>query len=125
MERVETKEAPGAIGPYSQAVKQGGFVFASGQLGSDPTTGTLVAGGVEAQAQQALQNMKAIVTAAGSAVNRVVKVTIFLADMNDFAKVNAIYEKFFEGHKPARSTVQVARLPRDAAIEIEAIAALG
>lgn len=122
MEIVTTLEAPQAIGPYSQAVKGGGFVFCSGQI---PLTaeGVLVEGDVKAQALQVLTNLKAVVGAAGSSLDRVVKCTMFLADMNDFATVNEVYAGFFTGDiKPARSTIQVARLPKDAKVEVECIA---
>ncbi|MCS7041108.1 MAG: RidA family protein [Anaerolineae bacterium] len=120
-EVIVTSDAPAAIGPYSQAIKANGFVFTAGQLGLDPATGRL-AEGVEAQARQALANLKAILAAAGSSPNQVVKTTIFLADMADFAKVNAVYGEVFSAAPPARSTVQVAALPLGARVEIEAIA---
>jgi len=118
---VETAEAPKAIGPYSQAMVANGFVFTSGQIGTDPKTGRLVEG-VEAQTEWALKNISAVLEASGSSIDNVVKTTVFLADMNDFAKMNEIYAKHFKGPFPARSTVQVARLPRDAKIEIEVVA---
>jgi len=120
---VETTEAPKAIGPYSQAVVVNGFVYTSGQIGSDPKTGTL-AEGVEAQSEQVLKNIAAVLKASGSSMANVVKTTVFLADMNDFAAMNEIYLKHFKSPFPARSTVQVARLPRDAKIEIEVVAVL-
>lgn len=120
---VETTDAPKAIGPYLQAIVANGFVFAAGQIGIDPKTGTLV-GGVEAQTEQVLKNLAAVLKASGSSMDDVVKATVFLADMNDFAKMNEIYAKYFKAPFPARSTVQVARLPRDAKIEIEVIAVL-
>ncbi|MBX3265873.1 MAG: RidA family protein [Acidobacteria bacterium] len=119
---VESADAPKAIGPYSQAIVANGFVFAAGQIGSDPKTGTLVEGGIEAETEQALKNIEAVLKAAGSSMKDVVKATVFLADMNDFAKMNAIYGKWMGEPYPARSTVQVARLPRDARIEIEVVA---
>lgn len=119
---VESPDAPKAIGPYSQAIVVNGFVFAAGQVGTDPKTGTLVEGGIEAQTEQTLKNIEAVLKAAGSSLEDVVKATVFLADMNDFAKMNEIYAKRFAKPFPARSTVQVARLPRDAKIEIEVIA---
>src|SRR5262245_59289561 len=122
MEILSTQGAPQAIGPYSQGIRAGGFVFTSGQIPIDPSTGTLVEGGVEVQTRRALDNVEAILAAAGSSRARIVKVTVFLADMADFARVNAAYEAFFGAHKPSRSTVQVARLPKDARIEIEAVA---
>ncbi len=118
---VETTDAPKAVGPYSQAIVANGFVFTAGQIGTDPKTGTLVEG-VEAQTEQVLKNLAAVLKASGSSMDDVVKATVFLADMNDFAKMNEIYAKYFKAPFPARSTVQVARLPRDAKIEIEVIA---
>ncbi len=118
---IQTQHAPAAIGPYSQAIRAGDLIFASGQLGLDPETGKLQEG-VEAQARQALSNVKAVLQAAGSSVDRVVKVTIFLASMSDFAKVNAIYGELFNHEPPARSTVQVAALPLGGLVEIEVIA---
>lgn len=118
---ISTTQAPGAIGPYSQAVQIGDLLFASGQLGLIPETGQL-AEGVEAQTTQALNNVKAILAEAGLGLEHVVKTTVFLADMNDFAKVNEIYGGFFSQPYPARSAVQVARLPKDGLVEIEVIA---
>lgn len=118
---VETTDAPKAIGPYSQAIVANGFVFAAGQIGTDPKTGVL-AEGVEAQVEQVLKNIAAVLKASGSSMDNVVKATVFLADINDFAKMNEIYAKHFKAPFPARSTVQVARLPRDAKVEIEVIA---
>ncbi|KAI0652726.1 YjgF-like protein [Trametes meyenii] len=118
---VSTSNAPAAVGPYTQAVRVGDLLFLSGSLGLDPATGKLVEGGVEAQAKQALKNMKAIIEAGGSEVGKVVKTTVFLQNMDDFKAVNAVYSDFFGNHKPARSAVQVARLPLDALFEIEAI----
>ncbi len=118
---VESPDAPKAIGPYSQAIIANGFVFTAGQIGTDPKTGTL-AEGIEAQTEQALKNIAAVLKAAGSSMENVVKTTVFLADINDFAKMNEIYAKHFKAPFPARSTVQVAKLPRDARIEIETIA---
>ncbi|MNW38807.1 Enamine/imine deaminase [compost metagenome] len=119
---ISTTAAPGAIGPYSQAVQIGDFVFTSGQLGLIPETGQL-AEGVEAQAAQSLRNVSAILEAAGSSLDKVIKTTVFLKDMNDFAKVNEIYGSFFAEPYPARSAVEVARLPKDGLVEIEVIAA--
>lgn len=119
---VESADAPKAIGPYSQAIVANGFVFAAGQIGSDPKSGKLVEGGIEAETEQVLKNIEAVLKAAGSSMKDVVKATVFLADMNDFAKMNAIYGKWMGEPYPARSTVQVARLPRDARIEIEVVA---
>ena len=120
---VETAGAPKAIGPYSQAIVANGFVFSAGQIGTDPKTGTL-ADGIEAQVEQTLKNIAAVLKSSGSSIDNVVKSTVFLADINDFAKMNEIYAKHFKAPFPARSTVQVARLPRDAKIEIEVIAVL-
>jgi 2-iminobutanoate/2-iminopropanoate deaminase len=125
MRTISTDKAPQAIGPYSQAVATlplREILFLSGQLGLDPQSGALADGGVEGQAKQALANIEAILSAAGMSKENVVKTTIFLADLGDFQKVNAIYEDFFGPHKPARSTVQVSGLPRAALIEIECIA---
>jgi 2-iminobutanoate/2-iminopropanoate deaminase len=119
---IATPNAPGAIGPYSQAIVANGMVFCSGQIPLDPATGQLVEGSVEDQTRQVLNNLRAVLDAAGSGFERVVKTTIFLADMNDFAAVNGVYGEYFTGEPPARSTVQVARLPRDVRVEIEAIA---
>jgi 2-iminobutanoate/2-iminopropanoate deaminase len=119
---VSTAGAPGAIGPYSQGIAVGGFVFCSGQLGLDPTSGELVEGGVEAQAERALKNLNAVLDAAGLTLADVVKTTLFLADMADFAAVNAIYARFMPDPPPARSTFAVAALPKGGRIEIEAIA---
>lgn len=119
---VETVDAPKAIGPYSQAIIANGFVYTAGQVGTDPKTGTLIEGGIEAQTEQTLKNIEAVLKASGSSLDDVVKTTVFLADINDFAKMNEIYAKRFKTPFPARSTVQVARLPRDARIEIEAVA---
>jgi 2-iminobutanoate/2-iminopropanoate deaminase len=122
-EIIVSEQAPKAIGPYSVANRFGPFVFASGQLGLDPASGSLVEGGVEAEARQALTNLAFVLEAAGISFNNVVKTTIFLKDMADFPKVNAIYSEFFQGNYPARSTVQVAALPKGGLVEIEAIAA--
>ena len=118
---VSTTAAPAAIGPYSQAIASGGLVICSGQLGLDPATGELVAG-VEAQAERALKNLAAVLDAAGLGFGDVVKTTIFLADMGDFAAVNEVYARFMPDPPPARSTVQVAALPKGGLVEIEAIA---
>jgi 2-iminobutanoate/2-iminopropanoate deaminase len=120
---IATDNAPGAIGPYSQAVRIGDMLFTSGQLGMSPATGEFPAT-VEEQAEQSLNNVKAILEAAGSNMGQVVKTTVFLKDMNDFAKVNAVYSTFFEQPYPARSAVEVARLPKDGLVEIEVIASL-
>ena len=121
-EAIATNRAPAALGPYSQAIKTDTLLFCSGQLGLDPETGNLVEGGVEAQAQQALANLRAVLEASGSSMARVVKTVIFLADMADFAAVNAVYAQEFLNAPPARSTVQVAGLPKGGLVEIEMIA---
>lgn len=121
MQIISTPDAAQAIGPYSQAIKAGGFIFTSGQIALKPD-GEFVAGGVEAQARQVLQNLAAILKEAGATLQDAVKTTIFLADMGDFAAVNEIYAAAFGAHKPARSTVQVAKLPKGALVEIEVIA---
>ena len=119
---ISTTNAPAAIGPYSQAVASNGLIFISGQLGIDPKTGNLAEGGVEAQAKQSMENIKAILTEAGVDFSNILKTTIFIADMADFAVVNAIYETYFNGAFPARSTIQVAALPKSGLVEIEVIA---
>jgi 2-iminobutanoate/2-iminopropanoate deaminase len=119
---VATTAAPGAVGPYSQAIASGPFVFCSGQLGLDPATGEMVEGGVEAQAERALRNLTAVLDAAGASWADVVKTTIFLADIDDFAAINAIYVQHMPDPPPARSTFAVGALPKGARIEIEAIA---
>lgn len=122
MNVVHTDEAPRAIGPYSQAIVANGLVFCSGQVALDPATGVLDPGYVGAQTRRALANLSAVLEAAGSSLSRVVKTTVYLADMGDFAEVNAIYAEVFAGHAPARATVEVSRLPKDALVEIDAIA---
>lgn len=122
MEIVQTDRAPQAIGPYSQAIKANGFVFASGQIPLDPATGQLIEGDIRAQTERVLNNAQAVLEAAGSSLNQVVKTTVFLADMNDFAAMNEVYATFFGETRPARSTVQAARLPRDVKVEIEVVA---
>ena len=124
-EIIETRHAPQAIGPYSQAVRAAGFVFASGQIPIVPETGEFVSGGVAEQTEQVLKNLSAVLEAAGTGLERVVKTTVFLADMDDFAAMNEVYGTFFGEHPPARATVEAARLPRDARVEIEAIALAG
>jgi 2-iminobutanoate/2-iminopropanoate deaminase len=119
---VKTGEAPQAIGPYSQAVVAGGFVFASGQIPLDYSTGQFVEGGIAEQTEQVLRNLSKVLEAAGTGLERVVKTTVFLADMGDFATMNEVYGRFFQENPPARSTVQAARLPRDARVEIDVIA---
>ena len=121
-ERIQTDNAPAAIGPYSQAIKAGGFVFASGQIPIDPQTGQFVPGGIAEQTEQVLKNLAAVLEAAGSSLDRGVKTTVFLADMKEFPGMNEVYATFFSGPPPARATVAVAGLPRDARVEIEAVA---
>lgn len=121
---VATENAPGAIGPYSQAIIAGGVIYTSGQIPLDSRTGEFVAGGIAEQTEQVLRNLAAVLEAAGSSLEHVVKTTVFLADMSDFAEMNAVYGRFFDRQPPARSTVQAARLPRDARVEIEAVALL-
>lgn len=120
---ISTEKAPSAIGPYSQGIKAGNLVITSGQLPLDPATGAFPEG-IEAQTRQSLTNCKAVLEAAGATMADVIKTTVFLSDMNDFAAMNGVYATFFEGVCPARSAVQVARLPKDAMVEIECIAAL-
>ena len=119
---VRAEKGPKAIGPYSLGVQVGHLVFTAGQVGLDPATGNMVAGGLEAETRQALDNMKAILEAAGTSLANVVKTTVFLRDINDFNKMNAIYGPYFPENPPARSAIQVAALPRGAAIEIECVA---
>ena len=119
---IATERAPRAIGPYSQAVRAGNLVFASGQIPIDPATGEFVAGGIAEQTDQVLRNLTSVFAAAGVELNQIVKTTVFLADMEDFAAMNEVYGRFFGAQPPARATVQAARLPRDARVEIEAIA---
>jgi len=121
-ERIQTENAPAAIGPYSQAIKAGGFVFCSGQVALDPQTGQFVAGGVAEQTEQVLKNLSAVLEAAGSSLDQVVKTTVFLADMKEFSAMNEVYARFFSEPPPARATVAAAGLPRDARVEIEAVA---
>ena len=119
---IATDKAPAAIGPYSQAIEAGGFVFASGQIPVDPATGNIPEG-IEAQAKQALTNVKNLMEASGLSMKNIVKTSVFIKDMNDFAKVNEVYATFFDNDFPARSCVEVARLPKDVLIEVEVIAA--
>ena len=121
---ISTSGAPRAIGPYSQGITANGFLFTAGQVGFDPASGELVDGGIAEQTHRVLQNIRAILRAGGTDVDRVVKTTVFLVDMADFALMNEVYAEFFGDHRPARSTVAVASLPRGARVEIEAIAAI-
>ncbi|EJW18851.1 RidA family protein [Paenibacillus alvei] len=123
LEAIATNQAPAAIGPYSQAMKLGNLLFTSGQI---PLTaqGVLVEGGIEEQTHQVFSNLKAVLAEAGSSLDKVIKATVFIKDMNQFAQINAIYESYFGNHKPARSCVEVARLPKDVLVEIELIAAI-
>ena len=121
---ISTTSAPAAIGPYSQGVATTGLVITSGQLGLDPATGAFPEGGIAEQTRQSLENVKAVLEAAGSGMDKVIKTTVFLKDMNDFAAMNAVYAEYFGEGYPARSAIEVARLPKDGLVEIEAIAAL-
>ena len=121
-ERIQTDNAPAAIGPYSQAIRAGEFVFVSGQIAIDPATGQFVGGTVAEQTERVLKNLAAVLKAAGSGLDKIVKTTVFLADMKDFAEMNEIYATFFTAEPPARATVAAAGLPRDAKVEIEAVA---
>lgn len=123
-ESIRTDRAPQAIGPYSQAIRSGDLLFLSGQVGLDPQSGSLVEGGLEAETTRALQNLEAVLLAAGAGLDRVVKTTVFLVDLGDFQAMNAIYARAFGETRPARSTVQVSALPRGARVEIDAIARL-
>ena len=119
---IQTDRAPQAIGPYSQAIKARGFVYASGQIPIDPTTGQFVDGGITEQTEQVMKNVAAVLEAAGSRLDQIVKTTVFLADMGEFAAMNEVYAKFFTSDPPARATVQAAGLPRNARVEIEVVA---
>ena len=119
---IQTELAPKAIGPYSQAIKANGLVFASGQIPTNPATGQFVSGGIAEQTEQVIKNLSQVLEAAGTGLNRVVKTTVFLADMDEFTAMNEVYARFFSEDPPARATVEAARLPRDARVEIEAIA---
>jgi 2-iminobutanoate/2-iminopropanoate deaminase len=121
-EIILTDKAPKAIGPYSVATKAGGFIFTAGQIGIDPVTVDLVAGGIETETRQVLLNLSNVLTAAGSTLQQVVKTTVFLRDMSDFSRMNAVYAEFFPQNPPARSTVQVSALPKGAVVEIEVVA---
>lgn len=120
---VATKQAPAAIGPYSQAIQAGSLVFCSGQLGLDPASGQLAPGGIAAETERALENLSAVLTAGGSSMDKVLKTTVFLADLAEFQAMNEVYSRHFPAPAPARSTIQVAALPRGGRVEIEAIAA--
>ena len=124
METISTKNAPAAIGPYSQAIKVGNLIYTSGQIPIDPATGTLVAGGIKEQTRQSLLNVQAILKEAGLSMSSVVKTTVFMADMNDFADMNGVYAEFFTEPYPARSAVAVKALPKGALVEIEVVAAV-
>jgi 2-iminobutanoate/2-iminopropanoate deaminase len=124
-EIVFTESAPKAIGPYSQAIKVGDFIYTAGQGGMDPKTGELVSGGIEAETRQVLTNIKNILAAAGSSLDQVVKTTVYLRDMQDFAAMNGVYATFFPTNPPARTTVQAAALPRGIAVEIDTVAVAG
>ncbi len=121
-EAVATKGAPQAIGPYSQAITAGGFVFSSGQIAIDPATGNVIEGDVATQTDRVMKNLAAVLAAAGSSLNRVVKTTVFLKSMGDFGTMNEVYGRHFGEHRPARSTVEVARLPKDVLVEIDVVA---
>ncbi len=121
---VKTAAAPEAIGPYAQAIKANGFVFTSGQIPLDPTTGAMETGDIKAQTRRVLENLKAVLGAAGSSLDRAVKATVYLADMGEFAAMNEVYAEYFQATKPARSTVQAAKLPKDARVEIDLIAVI-
>jgi 2-iminobutanoate/2-iminopropanoate deaminase len=122
---IESKDAPAPIGPYSQAVRAGDFLFVSGQIPLDPASGQLVAGGIAAATERAVRNLEAVMGAGGATLDQVVKVTVYLKDLNDFAAVNEVYGRFFGGSKPARACVECSRLPRDVPVEIDAVAYLG
>lgn len=124
-EQISSPEAPAAIGPYSPAIRAGGFLFVSGQVAIDPRTRELVAGDVRAQTEQVMKNLKALLTAGGSGLEQVVKSTVYLRSMADFAAMNEVYGKSFSTAPPARATVEVSRLPKDALVEIEVIALVG
>jgi len=124
LEKVSTKKAPAAVGPYSQAMKAGDFVYVSGQLPMNPETGEMVTGSIKDQTRQSLENAKAILKEAGTSLENVVKTTVFLQNMNDFADMNGVYAEFFTDHKPARAAVEVAKLPLGADVEIQMVAYL-
>ena len=122
MEQIATQHAPGAIGPYSQAIVANGFIYTAGQIALDPASGQVVEGGIREQTVRVMANLQAVLTAAGSSLSNVVKTTVFLMDMADFAEMNEVYAKAFGDHKPARSTVAVSGLPRGVRVEIEVVA---
>ncbi|MDH5721233.1 MAG: RidA family protein [Spirochaetia bacterium] len=122
---IATKDAPSAIGPYSQAVKAGGFIFISGQIPIVPETGEIIEGGIIEQTEQVMLNIDTIIKAAGATLKNTVKTTIYIQNMNDFAQVNEIYSRFFSKHKPARATIEVSALPKNALVEIEAVLYIG
>lgn len=124
-EQVKTQHAPAAIGPYSQAIKAAGLIFAAGQIPLDPATGQMISGDIQAQTERVLENIRAVLTAAGASFETVVKTTVFLKHMSDFAAMNEVYSRYFTAAAPARSTVAVAELPRGALVEIECIALAG
>ena len=124
LELIATKKAPGAVGPYSQGVKAGNMIFTSGQLAIDPETGELLTGDIQKQARMSLENVKAVLAAGGATMEDVVKVTVFVEDVSKFSLINEVYAEYFSDHKPARSLVEVAKLPLNAEIEIEAIAVI-
>jgi 2-iminobutanoate/2-iminopropanoate deaminase len=123
-EIISTDKAPKAIGPYSQAVKSGGFIFTAGQIALDPASGQIIEGDVSKQTTRVMENLKAIVEAAGSTLDRAIKATVYLKDMNDFAEMNTVYGRYFAQNPPARSTVEAARLPRDVRVEIDLVVAV-
>jgi 2-iminobutanoate/2-iminopropanoate deaminase len=125
LKRIHTEDAPAAIGPYSQAIVHGGLVFTAGQIALDPTTGELVEGDIARQTERVFQNLSAVLEAAGASLSSVIKTTVFLKDMGEFAAMNEVYGRYFGDHRPARSTVQAARLPKDCSVEIEAVAVAG
>jgi 2-iminobutanoate/2-iminopropanoate deaminase len=125
MKIISTASAPAAIGPYSQAVVSQGFAFLSGQIPLDPASGQIVAGDIAQQTERVLENLKAVLDACGSTLARVVKTTVYLKDMNEFARMNEVYARYFAENPPARATVEAARLPRDVRVEIDCIAAVG
>ncbi len=122
MDVIFTEKAPKPVGPYSQAIRSGSFVFTAGQIALDPETNQIIEGDVRAQTRQVLENLRQVLLAAGSDLDRVVKTTVFLKNMDDFAAMNEVYARYFSGHAPARSAVEVARLPKDVLVEIECVA---